>query len=342
MFNREGIASVRGRAWCHSAVYRVLQNPLVVGDLVWGKSATGQHFCRGADGPVKRQAPKRNADGKALAVRSSVPPIIHRDVVPAIIKREQFELAQRLLRERGSRKVSPPKTRPLSGLVCCGSCGGGMRFDGNHVRCNHDRAGQYDRCSWRSFKAGPLTETVLDLLHQRLEEPKHSSRLRLAVKRRAEARFSSQGNVASQLREIDARLKALSSEIDRGTRRITLLDDESAAALLAKHVSNLSRDLAGAERERSEIVASNQLGNAGVASLIDAAFAKKEKLRSSLVAAQPVAVNAVLRELGVRITVNATKGQRGQVCVELAAPPATAMLVSPSTPVSTSPACHAR
>jgi site-specific DNA recombinase len=337
MLNADGIPTTRNGRWCHSTVFKLLRNPVVVGDIVWGRQSRGQHFTRGVDGPVPRATARRDDRGRTMAATNAVPPIVHRDVVPAIIPREQFDAVQRILSERGSRKTSPPKIRPLSGLVRCGSCGGNMRFDGNYVRCNHDRAGHYERCSWRSFKAGPLTDTVFGWLHDAIDNPRHKKLLRDEVRRQAAAMVAASGDKVGRGREIDRRLRDIAGEVDRGVRRLTLLGDDAAAAM-ADHLNTLARDRAALERERDSLVVAT--GASDVAGMVDAAMAAADDLRATLQGGEPVAVNAVLRRLGVTLTIRATKGQRGATVVEASAPAGTAAIISPTTPVSTTHWCR--
>jgi site-specific DNA recombinase len=340
MLNADGIPTTRNGRWCHSTVFKLLRNPVVVGDIIWGRQSRGQHFTRGVDGPVSRSMARRDDRGRTIASTNAVPPIVHRDVVPAIIPREQFDAVQRLLSERGSRKTSPPKIRPLSGLVRCGSCGGNMRFDGNHVRCNHDRAGHYERCSWRSFKAGPLTDTVFGWLRDAIDNPRYKKRLRDEVRRQAAAMVAASGDTSGRRREIDRRLRDIAGEVDRGVRRLTLLGDDAAAAM-ADHLNTLARDRAALERERDSLAVATTSA-ADVARMVDAAMSAADDLRTTLRGGEPVAVNAVLRRLGVTLTIRAKKGQRGATVVEASAPPGTAAIISPTTPVSTTHGCRAR
>lgn len=331
MLNRDGIKPTRGRAWCHSAVHRMLTNPLYIGRVVWGRMSRGAHFTRGADGPVPRTNAKRDQRGRVRAVPNALPPIVHEGAVPAIITREQFDRVQQLLAERAGRKTSPPKIRPLSGLVRCAACGGTMRFDGNFVRCNHDRLGQYERCSWRSFKAAPIVEQAVGWLREQVSRPSYAKLLRAELRRQAAALVATAGDAGERRREIGGRLKDIAAEVERGVRRLTLLEDEAAAAALGKHLNALARDRASLERERDALPATGAA--AGQAErLVEAAMAKAKAMRETLAAGEPVAVNSLLRELGVRLTIKATKGQRGPVAVEMAAPPETAALVSAFTP----------
>jgi site-specific DNA recombinase len=341
MLNREGIKPTRGKAWCHGAIYRMLRNPIYHGTVVWGRMSRGAHYTRGADGPVPRTNARRNPEGRVAATTNAVPPIVHDNAVPVIIARDQFDKVQRLLAERGSRKTSPPKIRPLSGLVKCGSCGGTMRFDGNHVRCNHDRLGQYDRCTWRSFKAEPIVEQVFSWLRDQVASPKYMKLLRAALKRQAAALVASTGDAGDRRRAIDRRLKDIAAEVDRGVRRLTLLDDDAAAAALGKHLNALARDRAALERERDAMPTTGSAAR-DAERLVAVAVAKAEALRDTLAAAEPVAVNSLLRDLGVRLTIKSTKGQRGPVVIEASAPIETAAAIFPMTPVSRTRGCRAR
>lgn len=134
--NREGIAAPRGKAWNASTIngskarhYGIIANPLYGGMRMWNRTrfvkdpSTGKRVSRINEADTLMRAP---APGLAI-------------VSPELFRAAQARKAQRSVGKPSSHRA--PR-RPLSGLLRCAACGGGMSTAG------HDKTGRTRvRCS---------------------------------------------------------------------------------------------------------------------------------------------------------------------------------------------------
>ena len=98
--NAEGVASPRGKQWLKTTVHNVLLNEAYTGTLVWGTTA-----------------------------KDGAPPVRVEDAHPAIVSKQQFQRAKKLLGSRAPKKVHPRRSASpylLSGLLRCETCGKAM------------------------------------------------------------------------------------------------------------------------------------------------------------------------------------------------------------------------
>ena len=98
--NAEGVASPRGKQWLKTTVHTVLLNEAYTGTLVWGTTA-----------------------------KDGAPPVRVEDAHPAIVSKQQFQRAKKLLGSRAPKKVHPRRSASpylLSGLLRCETCGKAM------------------------------------------------------------------------------------------------------------------------------------------------------------------------------------------------------------------------
>ena len=97
VLNDEGVPTMRGGRWSKNTVHGMLTNEAYTGTLVWG-----------------------------VRSKDKAPPMRVEDAFPAIVTRDEFERANRLLQSRAPKVVHPRRASSpylLSGLARCESCG---------------------------------------------------------------------------------------------------------------------------------------------------------------------------------------------------------------------------
>ena len=98
--NAEGIPTTNGKKWLKTTIHTMLDNEAYTGTLVWGAKA-----------------------------RDGTPPVRVEDAHPAIVSKQDFQRARKLLASRAPRKMNPRRASSpylLSGLVKCETCGKAM------------------------------------------------------------------------------------------------------------------------------------------------------------------------------------------------------------------------
>ena len=98
--NAEGIPTTNGKKWLKTTIHSMLDNEAYTGAVVWGANAK---------------------DGQ--------PPVRVEDAFPAIISKQEFRRAKKLLGSRAPRRVHPRRAASpylLSGLLRCKTCGKAM------------------------------------------------------------------------------------------------------------------------------------------------------------------------------------------------------------------------
>lgn len=106
-----GVLTTRGYNFSKTGVKRILENPVYVGTLVWGKTKTISTF--EGEKKVKRSITNDNA-------------IIVEDAHEPIVSREIFDRVQTMFNDqRHNPRVNTAKklANPLAGLVVCAKCG---------------------------------------------------------------------------------------------------------------------------------------------------------------------------------------------------------------------------
>ena len=94
--NAEGIPTTNGKRWLKTTVHNVLLNEAYTGTLVWGTTA-----------------------------KDGAPPVRIEDAHPAIVSKQEFRRANKLLGSRAPRKVHPRRSASpylLIGLLRCETC----------------------------------------------------------------------------------------------------------------------------------------------------------------------------------------------------------------------------
>ena len=210
--NADGIPGPRGSIWAASAIYGwekrgtgILRNPLYVGRIVWNRTRftkdpdTGRRVSRVNDEKdrVTKEAPEFRIVDQAL-----------------------FDVVQAALKERTQVREAPRPRKPtrlLSGLLKCGSCGGGMSS------CGKDKSGKSRLVCTRhtesracpdpkTFYAEWVEELVLDTLRRELQDPRH---LVEYVKAYNEARQEFARDVTRRRSMLERRIRDLDGEIGR-------------------------------------------------------------------------------------------------------------------------------
>ena len=95
--NAEGIPTARGKRWLKTTVHTMLENEVYTGTLVWG-----------------------------ITAKDGAPPVRVENAFPAIVSRQEFRRAKRMLGSRAPKSVHPRRVSSpylLSGLVKCETCG---------------------------------------------------------------------------------------------------------------------------------------------------------------------------------------------------------------------------
>ena len=150
--NREGIPSPgncnssehSGRFWSKGTVRFILKNPSYAGDMVWNRRAQGK-FHR-VQGKEARERPGTEFEKFCLNGESDW--IVIPNAHPAIIDRDTFDEAQRLMKERGKRRGVGAAFRSgrakhsrylLSGIMKCARCGHPYHgYPANSTKCRKD------------------------------------------------------------------------------------------------------------------------------------------------------------------------------------------------------------
>jgi hypothetical protein len=232
-------------------------------------------------------------------------PIVHRDVLPAIVTPEVFAAAQEaLIARQGRTRPHRASERLLAGRVRCAVCGRRMHSDATGFRCRGDEV-EGERCSQARAKREPLTTAVIEGLAAKWRGQVARTRLRKALEKLVGKRS------AADLR-LDAdreRVESLTREIETGTARLTTIPD-SLVAPLTKRLDELARErddirqrIANAERVRPATSLVDTVGR--VMGLVD-------ELLASLADGEPHKVNRLLEAMGVVVYAEPGAGRAGK------------------------------
>jgi DNA invertase Pin-like site-specific DNA recombinase len=206
--NRDGLRPRRSAGWRADGVARILTNPLVKGELQYGRSTAASSAQRrqGAGARVRFAAPRYAAVSGA---------------VPAIIDPADWERARQV---RESREAAGCRARGahflLTGIARC-RCGATVRGDGRR------RSGRYYRCSRTVDAPGPCTAglilaeqadgAVLEAVGAALE-PGAPALLQTVRAEGAAARLHGIREEARRIRESLARLERTRHRLDADYR----------------------------------------------------------------------------------------------------------------------------
>ncbi|MDP9114489.1 MAG: recombinase family protein [Acidobacteriota bacterium] len=142
VLNAEGVLPQRGRKWATSSLHRILGNETYFGLAYYNRRR------RGSD------------EGRFRSEQDwiSIP-------VPAIVTRERFEEARRMLAQNSTRLAGPHRPYMLRGLLRCGHCGRGISGNASHgkryYRCGgRDRLRNGDPCRAGLILAERIERTI--------------------------------------------------------------------------------------------------------------------------------------------------------------------------------------
>lgn len=172
-FNREGIPGPRGRPWGPSTIYGnwrrgtgILNNELYIGRLIWNR----QRFVKDPESGKRIAKPNPEAEW----IIESVPDLrIVADDLWHQVKQRQSATRALLVEDRNGVRAERAR-RPLyllSGLLKCGSCGGGMsKISAHHYGCSNTR--NRGTCDNRlTIRRDVLEESVLGGIKSKLMHP---------------------------------------------------------------------------------------------------------------------------------------------------------------------------
>ncbi len=163
--NREGIKGPIGRLWGPSTIYGnrrrgvgIINQELYIGRMIWNRLRYVKHPITG-----KRNS-KLNPESEWINVDASELRIVDDELWNAVKDRQKRLDAAPLARKQRPRYL-------LSGLLVCGSCGGGFsKISQTHYGCSTAR--NKGTCSnLRTIRRDKLETRVLDALQKRLMNP---------------------------------------------------------------------------------------------------------------------------------------------------------------------------
>jgi DNA invertase Pin-like site-specific DNA recombinase len=298
MLNEEGIPPAGGGVeWRKGAVMRILLNQVYAGDAVWGRRSTGKYHTRSGGEVVKRRY------GAGVTFHE---PIVHRGAVPAIVPRELFDRVQNLMTDRQGECRSPTNVRPLSGIVFCKTCGKPLHTDGSdRLRCSSSNGATAGGCSSSRIPTGPLLAAVVSGLQEKVFVPAVLAK----VERRLRERLAGRSTDTTRTKAVADQLRKIEAEIATGTERIPMVPPSLLPGLL----KTLEAKAAERDRLQAGLDALPAAPALPVDKAVRKAMAALRDLGGLLTQADPAAVNAALRGLGVVVRAapgGAAKGKR--------------------------------
>lgn len=221
--NRDGIRPPRGVRWNASTIngnkargHGILLNPIYAGRIVWNRVRMVK------DPDTGRRISRVNPESEWMEAEAP-----HLRIIPI----ELFDTAQTRKAERSvaPRSHRPRAVRPLSGLLKCGVCGGGMTSRGRdhgrlRIACS-TKAESGSCTSRRAYYLDAVEQAVLDGLASCLDDPKILAGYVAAYhqERRAEAEEArrERGNVERRLGEVTRAIARLVDALADGTVEIS-------------------------------------------------------------------------------------------------------------------------
>jgi DNA invertase Pin-like site-specific DNA recombinase len=295
LLNRENIPSPNKKsAWHRNAVRRILTNINYMGDYAWGQTTSGKYHVRVGDDITPCRSSRR---------RLKNDPIIHRDMIPAIVSRPLFEKVQALLarRRRATRRQST--ARPLSGLVFCAKCGSPMHVNFNDYRCS--RAvdfGDGTRCLNTPARGDELLEAIVEGLEKHLLAPGKLAAVRKKLAAIVAAEKKAIG--ADDGQAITREIEDLDRQVAEGISRITLIP-RSLVADMAKGLDALRSQRDSLIKQRDAIGSRRKAEQLPVEKRVAECLAAAKSLGGTIKSNSPTEVNEALRNLGVSVVFDA-------------------------------------
>ncbi len=209
--NADGIPAPRGGLWNASTINGsrqrrngILRSVIYKGDLVWGRNTM-----------IKN--PKT---AKRLS-RSQEPLAEVEGVMPAIVPTELFDRVAEIMAQKGGGHPTTARRalRPLSGLLRCHSCGGGMSSRGTDktgkTRIQCSRHAESGTCADpRTYYLEAVEQQVLSLLERALSEP---DSVKQFIDLYNEAMLSEEADSRQERKDIERRLAKIDAECARWT-----------------------------------------------------------------------------------------------------------------------------
>ena len=115
--NAAGVPTRRGYPWSAKHIVGMLRNEKYKGDVIMGKQV--RHFGEGHNNPNAEYAPRYYMEGTH----------------EAIVDRELWDAAQRIMADRGRNHYRELITHSFSGLIECGCCGKKYQHKVNNSKC---------------------------------------------------------------------------------------------------------------------------------------------------------------------------------------------------------------
>jgi len=244
--NREGVPGPRNRPWGPSTIYGnwrrgtgVLNNELYIGRLVWNR----QRFVK--DPQTGRRIARPNPESEWII--EQVPQL---RLLPDELwqKVKQRQAATRLMVSNDHSGVRSERARRpaylLSGLLKCGSCGGGMaKISAHHYGCSNAR--NRGTCeNWLTIRRDVLEESVLAGIKSRLMHP-HLVKKLIAeyyaeLNRLASTREADHQHKKHQLAKVEQEIREIIDAIKSGIRTPTMAAEMES---LEQRKSTLQQEL---------------------------------------------------------------------------------------------------
>ncbi len=167
--NARGLPSPRGNLWAHTTVKAIIENPVYRGDLVWNRR-TESKFYAVKGGRVDKMKQREESGKPRLLPEEDW--IVIRDVLPAIVSREDWDRAQVMVMRRCQvvgGLGQQARLWLLSGVLHCGCCG--SRFWGEAKRKGGSTiVTKYYVCSGRRRHGKSTCPTPLHVKSEPLEK----------------------------------------------------------------------------------------------------------------------------------------------------------------------------
>lgn len=161
--NREGYRTKRGGTYARKAVYDILTNPVYCGDVIYGRRKQEIYY----DEQNRRRK-------RSVIDQEERNLVVVENAHPAIVSREQFGKAQKILASNKKEKRDKSEwVYLLSGLIRCGCCGSPFNGKVNHVgtryyRCTGKVARGAEGCISKGVRALDFERAIVDRLHEEL------------------------------------------------------------------------------------------------------------------------------------------------------------------------------
>jgi hypothetical protein len=311
---RENIPSPRGGRWAASTINGntkrqngLLQNPLYAGRIIWN-----------------RLRMDRDPDNGRRVSRSNPKSAWHEQDTPhlAIIDRELFDAVQARKAER-SKGHPTHQHRPkhiLSGLLRCGSCGGGMSVSGK------DKSGRVRLycTAWRKSGSclAPKTFylcTVEDAVLSKLRgELRHPAVIAEYARTYAEERIRLAQRITKDRSRLERRLADIQGELERAFKAFTMgmvpedVAEKQMAALRAE------RETLGAKLETTPPATGAVVLHPAALTRYEDQLARLQEVLAAGSAASDIEAAAAIRDIVETVTARPDPEHRGGVLIEIA------------------------